>query len=114
MRMRALDRWSAVSLATTAPIPVHGEPRRRPSARLLSGMAGLLEITVVDFVEARCGEMDADQFDFRGEAARDLRPPSPPGNHPPAVAPARLPPHHAAPRRAARGAVARPPPAPRP
>src|SRR6202043_1493494 len=78
MRMRALDRWSAVSFATTVPRPVQGEPRRRaprdPPGRLLSGMAGLLEITVVDLVEARRGEIDADQLHLRGETARDLGP----------------------------------------
>src|SRR6266852_8860145 len=64
MRIRALDRWSAVSLAITAPSPVHGEPRRRPlgapPGRLLGSMARLLEIAVVDFVEAGRGEVDAE------------------------------------------------------
>src|SRR5205823_3662910 len=60
--IRAPPRWSAVSLATTVPSPVQGEPCRRASARLLSGMAGLLEIAVVDLGEAWRGEMDADQF----------------------------------------------------
>src|ERR1700732_1921692 len=74
MRMRALDRWSAVSFATTTPRPVQGEPRRRASGRLLSGMASLLEITAVDLVEARGGEIDPDQLDLGSETARDLGP----------------------------------------
>src|SRR5439155_1450421 len=69
-------RWSAVSLATTVPSPVQGEPRRRrPGAspgRLLSGIAGLLEIAGVDLVEARRGETDAGHLDHRGELAGDL------------------------------------------
>src|SRR5258708_22161149 len=72
MRMRALDRWSAVSLATTAPSPVQGEPNL-PPRQLLSGIARLLEIAGVDLVEARRGKADADQLDLRGEAPGDLR-----------------------------------------
>src|SRR5258708_19370170 len=71
MRIRALDRWSAVSLATTAPSPVQGEPNR-PPRQLLSGIARLLEIAGVDLVEARRGKVDADQLDLRGEAPGDL------------------------------------------
>src|SRR6266567_58895 len=73
MRIRALDRWSAVSLATTAPSPVQGEPLR-PPRQLLSGIARLLEIAGVDLVEARRGKVDADQLDLRGEAPGDLGP----------------------------------------
>src|SRR5437588_130264 len=73
---RAPLRWSAVSLATTVPSPVQGEPRRRPPGdspgRLLSGIAGILEIAVVDLGQARRGELDAGQLDDRGELARDL------------------------------------------
>src|SRR5205809_6038730 len=69
IRMRALERWSAVSLAITVPSPVQGEPRRRPAGRLLSGIARVLEIAIVDFVEARRGETDADELDLRGEAS---------------------------------------------
>src|SRR5690349_9329176 len=71
--IRMPPRWSAVSLATTAPSPVHGEPSRRPlRPRLLSGIARLLEIAGIDFVEARRGKVDADQFDLGGEPPRDL------------------------------------------
>src|SRR5439155_25437717 len=70
--MRALDRWSAVSLATTAPSPVHGEPARRPSGRLASAIARLLEIAGIDLVEARRGKVDADQLGVRSEQAGDL------------------------------------------
>src|SRR5258708_31880200 len=77
MRIRALDRWSAVSLATTAPSPVQGDPSLlpvgRPPRQLLSGIARLLEIAGVDLVEARRGKVDADQLDLRGEAPGDLR-----------------------------------------
>src|SRR5579863_5678690 len=72
MRMRTLDRWSAVSLAMTAPSPVHGEPLRPPSGRLLGGMARLVEIAVVDLVEARRGKVDAEQLDLGGEMPGDL------------------------------------------
>src|SRR5216683_1983486 len=76
MRMRALDRWSAVSLAMTAPSPVHGEPRRRPLGAppgcLLGSIARLLEIAVVDFVEAGRGEVDAEQLDLLGERPGDV------------------------------------------
>src|SRR5947207_6670305 len=69
-------RWSAVSLATTVPSPVQGEPRRRPPGnspgRLLSGIAGILEIAVVDFGEARRGELNAGQLNDRSELAGDL------------------------------------------
>src|ERR1700686_3401507 len=74
MRMRALDRWSAVSLATTTPSPVQGDPRRPLFARLLSGIAGLLEIAGVDLVEARGGEIDAGDRNLGAEPARDLGP----------------------------------------
>src|SRR6266404_4418077 len=74
--IRAPLRWSAVSLATTVPSPVQGEPRRRPPGdspgRLLSGIAGILEIAVVDLGQARRGELDASQLDHRGELAGDL------------------------------------------
>src|SRR5439155_8567737 len=74
--IRAPLRWSAVSLATTVPSPVQGEPRRRPPGaspgRLLSGIAGILEIAVVDLGEARRGELDAGQLDHQGELARDV------------------------------------------
>src|SRR5258707_14543098 len=95
MRMRALDRWSAVSFATTAQRPVQGEPRRRASGRLLSGMPGLLEIAGVDFVEARRGEIDADQLDLGGETARDLGSQIARAIDPIPLAAERLPPHHA-------------------
>src|SRR5260221_1315379 len=76
MRIRALDKWSAVSLATTAPSPVHGEPSLlplgRPPRQLLSGIARLLEIAGIDLVEARRGKVDADQIDLGGEVSRDL------------------------------------------
>src|SRR5579863_3197237 len=72
MRMRALDRWSAVSLAMTAPSPVHGEPRRPADWRRLGGTAGLLEIARINLVETRGGEVDAEQIDLRGEAACDV------------------------------------------
>src|SRR5882762_10523208 len=69
-------RWSAVSLATTVPSPVQGEPRRRlpgdSPGRLLSGIAGILEIAVVDLGEARRGELNTGQLDHRGELAGDL------------------------------------------
>src|SRR5260370_42231773 len=78
MRIRALDRWSAVSLAMTAPSPVHGEPRRRPleapPGRLLGSMARLLEIAVVDFVEAWRGEVGAEQLELLGEGAGGVGP----------------------------------------
>src|SRR5579863_557083 len=72
MRIRALDRWSAVSLATTAPSPVQGDPRRAPPGRLLRDIARLLEIAGVDLVEARRGKVEAEEIDLGGEAARDL------------------------------------------
>ena len=72
MRILALDRWSAVSLATTAPSPVQGEPSRPPP--LLRSIARLLEIAGVDLVEARRGKVDADQLGFRGEQTGDLGP----------------------------------------
>src|SRR5439155_6024306 len=76
MRIRALDRWSAVSLATTAPSPVHGEPRRPRSGALSGWLASAilrsLEIAVVDLGEAGRGEMDADQRRVGREQARDL------------------------------------------
>src|ERR1043166_9486670 len=62
----------ARSFATTVPTPVHGDPRRDPVALLLSGKAGLIEIAVVDLVEARRGEMDADELDFRRQTACDV------------------------------------------
>src|SRR5215469_10991912 len=67
MRIRALDRWSAVSLAMTVPSPVHGDPR------LLDFIARLREIPGIDLVEARCGVMDAGQLDPFGEVPRDRR-----------------------------------------
>src|ERR1700730_8989312 len=74
--IRAPLRWSAVSLATTTPSPVQGEPRRRPPGdspgRLLSGIAGILEIAVVDLGQARGGELDAGQLDHRRKFAGDL------------------------------------------
>src|ERR1700730_8474151 len=74
--MRAPLRWSAVSLATTTPSPVQGEPRRRPPGespgRLLSGIAGILEIAVVDLGQARRCEINTDQLDDRGKLAGDL------------------------------------------
>src|SRR5665213_756379 len=70
MYIRALDRWSAVSLATTAPSPVQGEPRRV----LVRGIARLLEVAVVDLVEAWRGKADAGQLGRLGEAAGDLGP----------------------------------------
>src|SRR5947209_19512208 len=83
----------------TVPSPVQGEPCRRapgdPPGRLLSGIASLLEIAVVDFGEARCGEMDPDQFDFRGEAARDFGAEIALAIDPVAFAPERLQPHDA-------------------
>src|SRR5262249_31679107 len=45
--------WSAASLARTMPTPVNGEPLRR--------MAGLVEITGIDLIEARLGETNAEQ-----------------------------------------------------
>src|SRR5579859_7097616 len=75
MRIRALDRWSAVSLATTAPRPVQGEPNLLLSGRAvlsLRDIARLLEIAIVDLVEAGRGKMEADQLDFGGEAPGDL------------------------------------------
>src|SRR5947199_6768297 len=95
--IRAPPRWSAVSFATTVPSPVQGEPCRRapgdPPGRLLSGIAGLLEIAVVNLGEARRRKMDPDQFDFRGEAARDLGPQIALAVDPIAFAPERLQPH---------------------
>src|SRR5216683_1221554 len=71
MRIRALDRWSAVSLATTAPSPVQGDPIRRPGRGLLRSITRLLEIAGVHLVEARRGKVEADQLDLGGEVARD-------------------------------------------
>src|SRR5580658_11198028 len=68
MRIRALDRWSAVSLATTVPSPVHGEPPRP----LVDRIARLREIACIDLVEARRGEVDADEIELGRQAARDL------------------------------------------
>src|SRR5580765_4962272 len=71
--MRMPPKWSAVSLAMTVPSPVHGEPSRcRPERRLLSGIAGLLEIAVVDLGEARCGKADAEELRVGGDNSRDL------------------------------------------
>src|SRR5436305_9462793 len=67
MRIRALDRWSAVSLATTAPSPVHGDPVLPPGRGLLRSIARLLEIAGVDLVEAGRGKVEADQLDLGGE-----------------------------------------------
>src|SRR6185369_2041565 len=53
-------------------MPVNGEPRRRPATRALSGIARLLEIAVVDLVEARRGEVDADQLGLGRKTAGDL------------------------------------------
>src|SRR5205807_8873399 len=50
--MRALLRWSANSLTNTGPMPVNGEPSRRLERAALGGMARLLEIACVDFLEA--------------------------------------------------------------
>src|SRR5271166_3906523 len=46
--------WSAASLARTIPMPVKGEPLRR--------MGQLVEVTGVDFVEARLGKANAGQL----------------------------------------------------
>src|SRR5579884_1571320 len=58
------EKWSAVSLKRTAPIPVQGEPLRR--------MADLVEIARIDLVEARLGKAQAEQFGRGGEMAREL------------------------------------------
>src|SRR5438132_8225688 len=74
--IRAPLRWSAVSLATTVPSPVQGEPRRRPPGdspgRLRSSIAGILEIAVVDFGQARRGELNAGQLYRTGELAGEF------------------------------------------
>src|SRR6266851_7214711 len=71
--MRMPPRWSAVSLAMTVPSPVHGDPSRcPPGRRLLSGIAGLLEIAVVDLGEARCGKADAEELRVGGEQPGDI------------------------------------------
>src|SRR5215471_17150665 len=46
--------WSAASLARTIPAPVKGEPLRR--------MAGLVEVSGVDFVETGFGKANAGQL----------------------------------------------------
>src|SRR5262249_44812350 len=69
--MRMPPSWSAVSLAITVPSPVQGEPRRRPGGRSFGGMASLLEIAVVDFVQAWRGEFEADQLHLSRWARRD-------------------------------------------
>src|SRR5690606_8030113 len=64
IRMRALVRWSAISLKTTAHKPVQGEPSRRRglvSAVLVSvtatsgadAMFHLLKVLVVDVIQAK-------------------------------------------------------------
>src|SRR5688572_10625555 len=69
--IRTPPRWSAVSLATTAPSPVHGEPSRRPLG-LLPSIASLLEIAGVDLGEARRGKADAGQLRLGRDVPRDL------------------------------------------
>src|SRR5439155_13186317 len=74
MRIRALDRWSAVSLATTAASPVQGDPILPRGRGLLRSIARLLEIAGVDLVEAGRGKMEADQLDLGGKVPRDPGP----------------------------------------
>src|SRR5262245_30640941 len=64
-RMRMLVRWSANSLAKTAPTPVNGEPSRR--------MPGSLEIGDIDRVEARLHRDEPQQPAAAGhDLLRDL------------------------------------------
>src|SRR5574338_1094864 len=66
-RMRALVRWSAASLATTAQRPLQGEPSRR--------MAGLLEIACVDRFQAGLADAEAEQVAAHGgDGGRHRRP----------------------------------------
>src|SRR5580704_4124834 len=91
MRMRALDKWSAVSLATTVPSPVHGEPPRCLSDRI----ARLREIPRIHLVKARRSEIDADQFDLWRQPTGDLAAHVALAVEPIAVAAQGLHPHHA-------------------
>src|SRR5436305_1241413 len=49
-----------------------GPGRTQSPPRLLSSIAGLLEIAGVDLGEAWRGKLDADELDLGGEAPRDL------------------------------------------
>src|SRR5690606_14924547 len=55
-RMRALLRWSANSFSVTAPSPFQGEPLRFCMVVLLGAGFGVVEVAVVDGVQA--GQVD--------------------------------------------------------
>src|SRR5690348_16733409 len=68
MNMRALTRWSAISLTVTVPTPWKGEPSRRIAHPLLCRPA--LEDARVDRIEARLVDREPAQRTIR----RDHRP----------------------------------------